>query len=59
MLKTIIWLTNVNKHEQIINGKRTYTFGETRRNIPDYAPPRMGDCFFWSESEKEWKYYHQ
>lgn len=49
----------LSKHEQIINGKRTYTFGETRRNIPDDAPPRMGDCYFWSESEKEWKYYHQ
>ena len=49
-------ISNTNKHEEIINGKRTYMRGENRVILPDDAPPRPGNCYTYSESLKEWKY---
>lgn len=46
----------LSKHEQIINGKRTYMRGENRVILPDDAPPRPNWCYVYSESLKKWVY---
>ena len=46
----------INKHEEIINGKRTYMRGENRVILPDDAPPRPNWCYVYSESLKKWVY---